>query len=237
MKSKHNRILSLLPVAALVVAGSAQASLIISAAEFHGSGVHFGVSNTDLVNTGSSALTGTTSSQATPNWGTTVNGAHDGIHTQNFGTYSGQYAVNSGTTLTFDLGGNPAGYDISSIISLSGYADPTDRISQKYNVEYSLVGSAAWNALAGDITGATVNRAWVKGGTENYVGELQVTISDMSLTGVDGLRFTFYNYAAVAIYQEIDVTGTLTAIPEPGSLLALGCLLGSGVCLRSRRRR
>ena len=30
---------------------------------------------------------------------------------------------------------------------------------------------------------------------------------------------------------------TLTAIPEPGSLLALGCLVGSGVLLRSRRRR
>jgi autotransporter-associated beta strand protein/T5SS/PEP-CTERM-associated repeat protein len=30
--------------------------------------------------------------------------------------------------------------------------------------------------------------------------------------------------------------GALTAIPEPGSLLALGCLVGSGALLRSRRR-
>ena len=30
--------------------------------------------------------------------------------------------------------------------------------------------------------------------------------------------------------------GALTAIPEPGSLLALGCLVGSGAFLRSRRR-
>lgn len=30
---------------------------------------------------------------------------------------------------------------------------------------------------------------------------------------------------------------TLTAVPEPGSLLALGCLVGSGAMLRSRRRR
>lgn len=30
--------------------------------------------------------------------------------------------------------------------------------------------------------------------------------------------------------------GDLTPIPEPGSLLALGCLVGSGVLLRSRRR-
>lgn len=27
----------------------------------------------------------------------------------------------------------------------------------------------------------------------------------------------------------------ITAVPEPGSLLALGCLIGSGVCLRYRR--
>lgn len=31
-------------------------------------------------------------------------------------------------------------------------------------------------------------------------------------------------------------TGDLTAVPEPGSLVALGCLVGSGAFLRSRRR-
>ena len=30
--------------------------------------------------------------------------------------------------------------------------------------------------------------------------------------------------------------GALTAVPEPGSLLALGCLVGSGAFLRNRRR-
>jgi len=30
---------------------------------------------------------------------------------------------------------------------------------------------------------------------------------------------------------------TITSVPEPGSLLALGGLLGSGMCLRSRRRK
>ena len=33
-----------------------------------------------------------------------------------------------------------------------------------------------------------------------------------------------------------NVTLNLTAVPEPGSLLALGCLIGSGAFLRSRRR-
>jgi uncharacterized protein with beta-barrel porin domain len=34
----------------------------------------------------------------------------------------------------------------------------------------------------------------------------------------------------------INLTLSLTAIPEPGSLLALGCLVGSGAFLRTRRR-
>ena len=33
-----------------------------------------------------------------------------------------------------------------------------------------------------------------------------------------------------------DVSVNLTAIPEPGSLLALGCLIGSAALLRNRRR-
>ena len=35
----------------------------------------------------------------------------------------------------------------------------------------------------------------------------------------------------------INLTLALTAIPEPGSLLALGCLVGSGAFLRTRRSR
>lgn len=36
----------------------------------------------------------------------------------------------------------------------------------------------------------------------------------------------------------VNLTSTsLTAVPEPGSLLALGCLVGSGILLRSRRRK
>ena len=33
-----------------------------------------------------------------------------------------------------------------------------------------------------------------------------------------------------------NVTSDITSVPEPGSLLALGCLIGSGALLRSRRR-
>ena len=36
--------------------------------------------------------------------------------------------------------------------------------------------------------------------------------------------------------DNLGIDGVLTAIPEPGSLLALGCVLGSGALLRTRRR-
>lgn len=36
--------------------------------------------------------------------------------------------------------------------------------------------------------------------------------------------------------DNIAITGDLSAIPEPGSMLALGCVVGSGFLLRSRRR-
>jgi len=36
--------------------------------------------------------------------------------------------------------------------------------------------------------------------------------------------------------DNLGIDGHLTAVPEPGSLLALGCVVGSGAFLRSRRR-
>jgi hypothetical protein len=45
------------------------------------------------------------------------------------------------------------------------------------------------------------------------------------------------NFTGTPTGSFINLTaGALTAIPEPGSLLALGCLVGSGALLRSRRR-
>ena len=38
------------------------------------------------------------------------------------------------------------------------------------------------------------------------------------------------------MFDNVQLNAQLTAVPEPGSLLALGCLIGSGALLRSRRR-
>ncbi len=44
------------------------------------------------------------------------------------------------------------------------------------------------------------------------------------------------NFASAIAGSHFITLSNLTAIPEPGSLLALGCLVGSGMFLRSRRR-
>ena len=44
------------------------------------------------------------------------------------------------------------------------------------------------------------------------------------------------NFASAIPDSHCITLSNLTAIPEPGSWLALGCLVGSGMLLRSRRR-
>ena len=56
-----------------------------------------------------------------------------------------------------------------------------------------------------------------------------------TLIGGDNFRGDYF--ASELNAKFITLTLTLTAIPEPSSLLALGCLVGSGAFLRSRRRR
>lgn len=58
-----------------------------------------------------------------------------------------------------------------------------------------------------------------------------------SLTLGPGQQIIFNWSAGSAVrIDNIALTGTLNAIPEPASLLALGCLVGSGAFLRNRRR-
>ena len=119
-------------------------------------------------------------------------------------------------TVALNTSVNSAGYDITSIMTLTGCADNvTDRISQKYDVAYHVVGGApgAWTTLAGD-AGATVVRAFTGTGGEVYGGETRVTISGITASGVDQLRFTFHGNSTqneTSLYKEIDVLGTATA--------------------------
>ena len=180
--------------------------------QWAGTGTHYGVSATDLID---ASQTTTFSSidltSGTAMYGSSVNMLNDGSEGGGATANTGPSLVpQDGTVVTVVLNTseNTAGYDINRIVSLTGEADGTDRISQKYDVEYHVVGGG-WTGLAGD-SGATVARSFTSTTDGQYVGELQVTISGMILTGVDQLRFTFHDNPSQAAYREIDVFGLPT---------------------------
>ncbi|RYD83772.1 MAG: PEP-CTERM sorting domain-containing protein, partial [Verrucomicrobiaceae bacterium] len=71
-------------------------------------------------------------------------------------------------------------------------------------------------------------------------GDYYATLSSVFLGIGQTITFTFGNQKTeVAYLDNIAITsfGPLAGVPEPGSLLALGCLVGGGSFLRSRRRK
>ncbi len=97
--------------------------------------------------------------------------------------------------------------------------------------------SGTYNATF-HVTGATVSAP--KSTTNNpgsfsaYNSSNAVLFSSVAPTAGGLLTVTLQGgvYAGFSGFQLVDVS----PIPEPGSLLALGCLVGSGAFLRSRRR-
>ena len=63
-----------------------------------------------------------------------------------------------------------------------------------------------------------------------------LSLMGFALSAGDWIEFRF-NASPNGRLDNIAITGTLSAIPEPGSLIALGCLVGSGAFLRTRRRK
>ena len=139
--------------------------------------------------------------------------------------------------LVFTLDGK---YNIGRIDSFTLWGK--DRLGQKYELFGSTNGGTDWNSVT------SVNSAhgdYEENGTTTTLRGISLTDSAgviTGLTGVDALKFVFANpdpgspdWNNMGVYSEI-AAYSLTAVPEPGSLLALGCLIGSGAFLRSRRR-
>jgi hypothetical protein len=60
----------------------------------------------------------------------------------------------------------------------------------------------------------------------------------LCMTGFASAEVTYSGFQGITIPSTFDGSlVNLTAIPEAGGLLAVGCLVGSGVWLRIRRRR
>jgi len=85
--------------------------------------------------------------------------------------------------------------------------------------------------------GAWNNGYFTYGSNELVDGE-QFTAGLNTWTIHYGADTAGMNFASVPVGGSfINLSNSLTSIPEPGSLLALGCLIGSGALLRTRRRK
>jgi hypothetical protein len=122
-------------------------------------------------------------------------------------------------TVMLNMTRHPLGYDIRSIVSLTGSGGAQhsqDRSSQKYDVAYSRVGEPdEFIPLRGQKS-ATVDRS-AYGAEEEQVTLFGPQNRPMA-TGVAKLRFTFHNTQSPdpeSVYREIDVFGSPTNGPTP----------------------
>lgn len=211
------------------MASNGSAGIISTIAE--GSCDTFSASATDLINSDQPtffSISGPdpkyTGSVGTLNDGGLTTGSPNGNYPTGTWATDGSYTPNDGSQVVvlLNTSANPSGYDISSIVSLTGYGIG-GRCVQNYTCEVSMVGSPdTYTTLY------TVNNL----GQDNQDGwEVQVTTADDTgsplATGVAALRFTFHNTNAVnpeSSYREIDVF--TKAVPEPSTLalLAVGLI-------------
>ena len=195
--------------AALAAASGLQAALVISS---HQGGIRsFDVAADDLINAGSPSF----SSQSHVGgslYGSDITGAGLNNGIVYFPPPDGHgnteldrtYVPDTGSSITFDLdvGAQPAGYTIGTIGSLSG-GDQARR-SQKFRLDYSLVGTTDFVTLADETQTEFVTNAGF--------GEMLVYIRDDTgaplATGVDQIRVTYYPPPAAlpqSMYRELDV--------------------------------
>lgn len=123
------------------------------------------------------------------------------------------------TTFTFNTSVNTRGYDINEIRLFSAWTDT--RVQQNYKIFYSVVDDDNFVQL----TDSNINIDNVSNGsllTRTYDSD-----GDFILTGVDQLRFDFYNNDT--IYREFDVIGSASPIPEGSN----SALIVGVICLTS----
>ena len=105
--------------------------------------------------------------------------------------------------------------------------------------------TSSGNLLADGLSVSSVsNVGTFMGGTQiNGASYLQDYSDNIKGIGIDiangetvSFVFTMLAHTRDMRFDNIGIGGSLTPVPEPGSLVALGCLVGSGAFLRTRRR-
>jgi PEP-CTERM motif len=148
--------------------------------------------------------------------------------------FDGGSFSNGNPTITYSFS-NPLGETLTSINSISGWADTQSFSHQDYSVAVSLVG-----APAVFIPLASVNYDPWNGGNGGAANSSQVTVTDSTgvlATGVAAIQFTILNNGGSGqVFREFDVVGQPTPAPEPSSLVLLG-LGAAGLFVAARRCR
>lgn len=211
-------------LAALALLG-ASAQAAVTATAVTGANNTFTVSTTDLADTSQG---GSTSFTGTANYSSSAAKVIDGLIYNGRGTeYTEDTLTPSvGNTLTLNLATFALGWDISSIVVLTGVGNSqSGRSDHSYTI-----------ALSTD--GTTFGTPFIDVNNNTVGGEVRMTIADNTSvplgTGIKAVRFVFDNATGLSenMYREIDVLG-VASVPEPS-----GALLGGlGVLLLLRRRR
>lgn len=156
-----------------------------------------------------------------------------GTSSENNGTNPASIWGQTTTTYTLNTVTSALGYNITAINIFSGWND--DRADQSYRIFYSLVGSAAFIQLGGDITAGPAGN--VQGSTLTRTFD---TTGAAILTGVDEIRFVQFDGPAQfdgtgTVYREFDVIGSATAatVPEPTTAV-MGFLALAALATRRR---
>ena len=189
--------------AALTVAGSAHATLIIGEEQKQPNGndpTPIGVVSGDLLETSVASVTGEPAKIS--------GGVGSGVRNGSYNDYSAPY-INNTTTYVLDITSKPAGYDIKEIRLFSGWGT---RATQAYDINYSLVGDPGTFLLLGTYTGTLPPSSDNTLMTRTYdssagaVPDSGVPI----LTGVAAIQFVIRANGNATLYHEWDVTGNAT---------------------------
>lgn len=214
------------------------------------------ISATDLINQGQLSVLSYLSSVGTnADAGTGVAGIYNGSAINDdlsnpgtltyFGSTSFGTLLNTTPELTVlfnlndDTGGSSTGYTLTSIQSINGWRDFASMSDQNFSISIStdpnqLVFSHFYAVNyhpfdpANDLGAAQPNTS-------------KVVLTNLDLSGVTGIRFTFspYNNGSVnqagQLIREIDVLGTATVVPEPATLALLSTGMLAFAVLRRRR--
>jgi len=185
----------------------------------------FTVASGDLLESATIAAQSGWSTTFGSDYNALTDGAYGSIYTGGTIVIDGAWdQAAGGATITYDLdlSGAALGYDLTSIVSYAGWSSG-DLGRQGITVEVHTVGSAPldWTSL-----GMGTN---AEGGSSST----KVTFGDLTVSGVDSIRFTSGGTYAT-VFREYDAIGTATVVPEPSSTALLG--LG-GLALIFRRRK